>query len=330
MNGRGGQSLLGALLLALPLAAAEFSFPTNAPAALLHRTEDFLQPTVSGKIESGAFGMVREEGHRFHEGIDVRAMARNAGGEPLDLILAASDGQIAYLNATPNGSYGRYLVLVHPQAELPVYTLYAHLAKIEPSLKLAGLVKRGQPIGLMGYSSTGRDAIPKERAHLHFEIGLLMTTVFPSWYKMQAENKGSPNLHGIFNGQNLVGLDPLRILSQTKPDLLAAVRQQPAALAVTIRAKRPPDFITRYPALANGDTRGAVGWYVEFSWQGMPMSWTPLMAGDGRLPREEWALVAIDFKQQARLTQRKMVLPDGRRPGETLLRQVQLLLAGTR
>ena len=151
-------------LATTPLAATEVSWPTSMDRAALRSPEDFLQPTVSGKPESGAFGMVREEGKRFHEGIDIKPVSLNADGEPLDLVLAAMDGLVAYVNPHVNGPYGRYVVLLHPQAELPVYTLYAHLAKIEPSLQTGRTIRRGTVIGLMGRTSAGASAITSGRS----------------------------------------------------------------------------------------------------------------------------------------------------------------------
>ena len=171
MSLRSSLALLSlACLTALPLPATDIVWPTSLDRASIKRPEDYLQPTVSGRLESATFGMVREDGKRFHEGIDIRPAASNADGEPLDLVLAAMDGQVAYLNPNVNGPYGKYVVLFHGSAEIPVYTLYAHLAKIQPALKVGANIPRGSAIGLMGHTSSGATPITKERAHLHFEI----------------------------------------------------------------------------------------------------------------------------------------------------------------
>ena len=319
-----------AWLSAFPVSATEVVWPTTMERAALRRPEDYLQPTVSGKIESGSFGMVREEGKRFHEGIDIRPARVNADGEPLDLVLAAMDGQVAYLNADVNGPYGRYVVLYHPNAELPVYSLYAHLAKIDPSLKPAQPIRRGTAIGLMGRTSAGVSAITKDRSHLHFEVGLVLSTGFNLWHARQPENRQNPNLHGLYNGQNLIGLDPLLILGQSKVDILAALRSQPTALTVGLRTNKTPDFVKRYPALVRGDASRAAGWYVEFSWQGMPIRWTALEANNPQLPAGRWRLLEIDQAQRPRLTQRKMLGADGRTPGELLTQNLEILLSTAR
>ena len=81
--------LLG--LATAPLPATEIVWPTTLDLTAVRTAQDYLQPTVSGRLESATFGMVREEGHRFHEGIDIRPGRRDAAGEPLDLVRAAMD-----------------------------------------------------------------------------------------------------------------------------------------------------------------------------------------------------------------------------------------------
>ena len=330
MSLRSSLALLFSCLTALPLGATDIVWPTTMERAATRAPQDYLQPTVSGKTESGSFGMVREDGKRFHEGIDIRPAKTNADGEPLDLVLAAMDGQVAYLNPNVNGPYGRYVVLHHGGAELPVYTLYAHLAKLEPSLRIAQPVRRGTVIGLMGHTSAGVSPITKDRSHLHFEVGLMLSTGFNLWYAAQAENRQSPNLHGLYNGQNLIGMDPLLVLGQPKVDLLAAVRSQPTALTVGVRTSKTPDFLGRYPALLRGDASRAAGWYVEFSWQGMPVRWTALDAKSPQLPAGRWRLLEVDQTQRSRLIQRKMLGADGRTPGELLTQNLEVLLSGAR
>ena len=330
MSLRNSLALLFLCLTALPLGATDIVWPTTMDRTLIRTPQEYLQPTVSGKMESALFGMVREEGKRFHEGIDIRPAKTNADGEALDLVLAAMDGQVAYLNANVNGPYGRYVVLHHTAAEIPVYTLYAHLAKIEPTLKTAQPIRRGTVIGLMGRTSAGVSPITKDRSHLHFEVGLMLSTGFNRWYAAQPENKQSPNLHGLYNGQNLIGMDPLLILGQPKVDILAALRSQPTALTVGLRTNKMPDFVQNYPALMRGDASRAAGWYVEFSWQGMPIRWTALDAKSPQLPAGRWRLLEIDQTQRTRLIQRKMLGADGRTPGELLTQNLEVLLSTAR
>ncbi len=330
MSQRTRLALLILGLASLPLSATEVVWPTTLDLGAVRSAQDYLQPTVSGRLESATFGMVREEGQRFHEGVDIRPGRRDAAGEPLDLVRAAMDGQVAYVNPHVNGPYGRYVVLMHPGAELPVYSLYAHLASVEPTVRLGAFVRRGLTLGRMGRSSAGVTPITPDRAHLHFEVGLLLSTGFNAWYAAQPDNRKSPNQHGLFNGQNLIGMDPLPLLSQRSVDVLTLLRRQPTALTVVLRAAKTPDFVARYPALARGERAKAAGWYVEFSWQGMPLRWTALEAGNPRLPAQGWQIAEVDVTQRPLLIRRKLLAADGRKPGELLAQNVGILLSTAR
>lgn len=317
-------------LASVPLSATEVVWPTTLDLSAVRSAQDYLQPTVSGRLESATFGMVREEGHRFHEGVDIRPGRRDAAGEALDLVRVAMDGQVAYVNPHVNGPYGRYVVLVHPGAELPVYSLYAHLASTDPAIRLGAFVRRGLTLGRMGRTSAGAAPIPADRAHLHFEVGLLLSTGFNAWYAAQPENRKSPNLHGLYNGQNLIGMDPLPLLGQRSVDVLALLRRQPTALTVVLRAAKTPDFVARYPVLARGERGKAAGWYVEFSWQGMPLRWTALEAGNPRLPAQGWQIAEVAVAQRPLLIRRKLLAADGRKPGELLTQNLGILLSTAR
>lgn len=303
MSARGKAALILVSLLAAPFVSAqriEFAWPT--PNRAWEEGRDYaawVQPTVSGDPESGLFGCVRGHGVQFHEGLDIRAVSHDARGEPADRIFAAMDGVVRHVNPSPgNSNYGRYIVLEHPEVTPAVYTLYAHLAKIEPGLGPGVRVARGQVIALMGRSE-GSTAIPKERAHLHFEIGLRLTDDFAPWYVWK--RLGSPNLQGAYNGMNLMGLDPLDFLREWRrrgvdnfQEYLGRMR---AVVTVRVATTRTPDFITRYPALLRKPVPlGLVaGWEVECNGTGLPFAWTPLTAAELGGQREGTArIVAAD------------------------------------
>ena len=330
MSRRSRLALLFLGLATAPLLATEVVWPTTLDLTGVRSAQDYLQPTVSGRLESATFGMVREEGLRFHEGVDIRPGRRDAAGEALDLIRAAMDGQVAYVNPHVNGSYGKYVVLVHPAAELPIYSLYAHLATVDPGVRLGAFVRRGLTLGRMGRTSADATPITPDRAHLHFEVGLILSTGFNQWYAAQPENRRSPNLHGLFNGQNLIGMDPLPLLGQRSVDVLALLRSQRTALTVLLRSAKTPDFVARYPALVRGERNQAAGWYVEFSWQGMPLRWTALEAGNPRLPAQGWQIAEVDVAQRSLLIRRKLLAADGRKPGELLTQNLGILLSTAR
>ena len=180
-------------------------------------------------------------------------------------------------------SYGRYVVVEHPDLKPAVYTLYAHLSAVKPGLKPGDVVTCGQVIATMGRSSGGY-TIPKDRAHLHYEIGLVMTRQFQSWYAWK--EFGSPNEQGIYNGMNLMGINALDFLDQFRArrvnNFTEYFAQLPAVATVRITTRRTPDFIQRYPELLTAEIplAGVAGWEVKVNATGLPFSWTPLGATD--------------------------------------------------
>jgi murein DD-endopeptidase MepM/ murein hydrolase activator NlpD len=244
----------------------------------------WLQHAGSGDPESGGFGGVRSAGGQFHEGIDIRPVARDRKGEPLDSIFAAMAGVVRYVNPTAgDSSYGRYVVLEHPAMAPPVYTLYAHLARVAPGLRSGQEVAAGDVLGTMGHSSGGY-MIPTDRSHLHFEIGVAVTRNFQAWYDRR--RFGSKNEHGMWNGMNLMGIDPLAFFNEWRAGRITTVqdffnRMEPV-VQVRIATFRTPDFVTRYPSLLTKPAPlGPVsGWDIKFNWSGIPFAWTPLEPSD--------------------------------------------------
>lgn len=258
----------------------EISWPTPSKAWESGRDyENWVQPTVSGDPRSGLWGSVRSSGTQFHEGLDIKPVARDRNGEATDPVSAAMDGVVRHINTKPgDSSYGRYVVLEHPGVSPAVYTLYAHLARVDPALRKGLSVKRGQRLGIMGRSAGGY-AIPKERAHLHFEIGLRLTDDFAAWFAWK--KFGSPNQHGLWNGMNLMGINPRDFLDQWRRRRVDNFAQYISGLDSAVRVRvvttRTPDFIRRYPALLKKPIDGLVGgWEVQCDVTGLPFSWTPL------------------------------------------------------
>jgi murein DD-endopeptidase MepM/ murein hydrolase activator NlpD len=241
--------------------------------------EAYIQHAGSGDPESGTFGGVRSGGRQFHEGIDIKCVSRDRHGEPTDDVFAAMDGVVRHINHTAGDSnYGRYIVLEHPDQTPAVYTLYAHLSRIAPGLQVGQRVAHGAVIATMGHSSDR--PIPRDRAHLHFEIGVMVTRDFESWYERQ--KYGSRNEQGLWNGMNLMGLDPLAVFNGWRAGRIVTLQdvfaQQPVAVRLKIATHRMPDFVARYPSLVTKPLpMGPVsGWEIAFNWTGVPVAWTPL------------------------------------------------------
>jgi len=263
----------------------EIQWPTPNPAWEQGKSyEAWAQPTVSGDPESGLFGCVRTNGSQFHEGLDIRPVSRDSRGEPADKISAAMHGVVRHVNAKAGESnYGRYIVIEHPGLTPAVFTLYAHLSKIEAGIGPGVSVKAGQVIATMGHTGGGGN-IPRDRAHLHFEIGLRVTNEFQSWYNWR--KFGSPNEQGLWNGMNLMGIDPLDFLRQWRARKVDNFQEYLDRLRTIVKVRvassRTPDFIQRYPALLRKPLpMGLVaGWEIECNSTGLPFSWTPLTSTD--------------------------------------------------
>lgn len=238
----------------------------------------YVQPTVSGEVESGLFGGVRSEGLKFHEGLDLLPLKRDKAGEATDPVFAITDGIVRHVSTLPgNSSYGRYIVIEHPGATPAFCSLYAHLKSA--SVRIGDRVARGQEIGIMGRSAGGY-GIPKDRAHLHLEMALMITTDFQRWYDSQ--KFGSPNHHSNYNGMNLMGVDPKDFYDQFRAkrvnDLGEYLAIQPVAVTVRVARSRMPDFVTRYPSLLQGHVPVGTlgGWEIDMLWTGLPVAFRPL------------------------------------------------------
>ena len=285
---RVGRWLLPLALLGSSLPAAErlqLVWPTpNTAWADGKPPSQWLQHAGSGEPESGGFGGVRSAGGQFHEGIDIKPTARDRRGEPLDSVFAAMAGVVRYVSTSPgDSSYGRYVVLEHPAMTPAVYTLYAHLARIAPGLRAGQEVTAGHVLGTMGHSSGGY-MIPTDRSHLHFEIGVVMTRNFQAWYDRR--KFGSRNEHEMWNGMNLMGVDPLAFFNDWRAGRIASVQdffnRMETAVRLRIATTRTPDFVTRYPSLLTAPlpVGPVAGWEVRFNWTGIPFAWTPLSSAD--------------------------------------------------
>lgn len=275
---------LGILALAagsLQAGDIDLAWPTPMPALSDGRgILEVLQATASGEPESGGFGCVRSGGHKYHEGIDIRAMRRDRRGEPEDEITAAMDGVVRHINNLGGESgFGRYVVLEHPDQSPAVYTLYGHLSRITAGLRRGDRVRKGQILGIMGHTAGGY-SIPRDRAHLHFEMGLCISNDFQSWYNWR--KFGSPNQHNVWNGMNLLGFNAWELITQWRAGRIRKVSEfiaaMPAAVRIRIATTRTPDFVQRYPELLAGERPAGVlgGWEVHFNATGLPIRWIPL------------------------------------------------------
>ena len=272
-------------LLSSASVCADLIWPTPNPAFQNGEAiESYVQPTVSGNPDSGLFGCVRNSGSRFHEGLDLYPVKRDDRGEALDPIFSVLPGKVVHVSRVSGySSYGRYVVVMH-DTEAPAYhTLYAHLASVGDGIAPGVRVEAGTVLGIMGRSASY--TIPRSRAHLHFEIGFRLTDSFQAWYEQQ--KFGSKNRHGIWNGMNLVSIDPMSfyeaIRSGKAKNLRDYLHRLPAAVRIRINTNKVPDFVQNYPALVTRPYTGKtlVAWDIAFTRYGVPKEWTPRFSEEG-------------------------------------------------
>lgn len=268
----------------------QLSWPTPNPAfarGLGYST--FLQKTGPDKeFSSGAFGCVRNNGYKFHEGLDLYPVKRDKKGKAEDSIFAITDGIVSHINSTAGYSaYGKYIVLEHKSLTPSLYSLYAHLDSISPNLAMGSKVSIAQVIGKMGNSSSGY-RIPLDRSHLHFEIGLRLTDQFQNWYNKKRFS--SKNRHGNYSGFNLVGIDPIQFYSEYKKKSFSTpgdfLRSLSPSVIVQVKTSKTPDFVSRYPSLSKAKkSSNSNGWKVTFGPYGIPLLIEPVTKSIG--PKEK-------------------------------------------
>ncbi len=308
-------SLLFHLGLVAPSAPAQvFHLPTANVAIYEPGGEErYFVGTVGKPWMSGTFGCVRTEGWQMHEGLDIRCLQRNRQNEPVDPVLASVDGTVAYFNTRPGlSNYGKYIILRHQIDGLDVYTLYAHLSEIAPGLKFGDHVKAGSPIATMGRTTNTREGISRERAHVHFEIDLVVNERFPDWYRKTFP--GQRNDHGAWNGQNLVGLDPWKVLVAQREqgaafNLAAFIRSDTELCRVAVRATNIA-WLRRYPGLLRAnpaaERAGVAGYEIALNYVGVPFEFIPRSAPELK-SKSRIALLTVNEAEYRKHPCRKIV-----------------------
>ncbi len=280
--------------------------------------ERFFVPTVGKPWTSGCFGCVRTEGWQLHEGIDIRCLQRDKRNEPTDPILATADGTVSYVSRKSGlSNYGIYVIIRHLVNGLEVYSLYAHLSELREDLKPGVTVKSGETIGIMGRTANTRQGISKERAHVHFELNLFLNEKFPAWYKKKYP--GQRNDHDQWNGQNLLGIDPVAILLEqqtqgAKFNLIRTLQNQPTLCRVFVRESNFP-WLTRYAPLirpnAAAAREGVVGYEMSLSFTGVPIVLIPRAASEIKFDARVQLLSVNEAEQQKNPCRKIVVKQNG-------------------
>jgi hypothetical protein len=302
MTGRAAQNQ--GLDLALPT-DNDALFSGDGPAFYQHVERNY-KGVKSTPWEGGQYGFVRDPTEtagglvytRFHEGIDIRPVHRDANGEPLDEVRAIADGKVVHVNSIAGYSnYGKYIVIEHRWDGSNYYSLYAHLSSI--AVQPGDTVRRGQRIAVMGYTGAG---INRERAHLHLELDLMFSRQFEAWYNTFFRN--DPNRHGIYNGMNLAGIDVARLYlalrknpALTIPEFL---KDEETFYRVAVPKARHFDLPALYPwMLAGGKRNSGASWEVSFARSGVPLRIEP---SDKKVTQPELSYVKKDSTQYSYLT----------------------------
>jgi murein DD-endopeptidase MepM/ murein hydrolase activator NlpD len=298
-------------------AQSPFQFPTANHFLYQPGSElKFLAPTAPDKPwTSGSFGCVRNNETRMHEGLDIRSLQHDRRGEPTDPVLATADGTVVYFSKKPGlSNYGNYIVVRHVLEGLEIYSLYAHLSEVRPSLVIGQNVKQSEVIATMGRTSTA-EIITKDRAHVHFELNVLINDNFATWFKRNS-TPGERNDHGEWNGQNLNGLDPLEILlaeRSGKFSMLNFLRSQTELCRVLVRATNFP-YLKRYAPLVlsnpRADKEGVAGYEIALNYNGVAFMLMPRAASEIK-GAAKFQLVSVNESEQRAHPCRKLVAQRG-------------------
>ena len=286
------------------LAQPRFSLSWPTPNAAYFKgmgLSGFIQKTGPDKpITSGAYGCVRNNGYKFHEGLDLFPVKRDGRGRAEDSVFAAMDGIVRHANRTSSHSgYGKYVVLEHPSVKPALYTLYGHLAEINEKIKPGTSVRVASPLGKMGNTSSGY-RIPLNRSHLHFEVGLRLSDSFQSWY--QGKSFKTPNRHGNFSGFNLVGLNPLDFYDNYRRKSMASpldyLKKKKVVAKIRVRSSRTPDFVKRYPSLSISPepNKSVDAWDASFAAHGLPIRIEPSKWG---FPKDKSPFRVLSYDESA-------------------------------
>ena len=253
---------------------------------------DYIQPTQSGRLASGLWGCTHNQGKKFHAGSDMKSLHRDRRYVPQDRVFAALAGKVAYINTNPkNSMYGNYVVLEHFEPNLRFYTLYAHLAFVEPTLKVGQSVAQSALLGIMG--CTGN--VPGlYYAHVHFEVGLSVGTeqTFRHWYNIQKSKPKDPNTHGKWHAFNLVSLDPLEFF-RAKSNFMHFLKAQPIAFTLSVATNKIPDFMAQNTALGPLPSGKFYGWKIDFTWFGAVVHFEPLLQPQ----KEKWQVISVNKQE---------------------------------
>ena len=178
-------------------------------------------------------------------------------------------------------------------------------------------IASGETIATLGRTTNTREGISRERAHVHFELDLIINERFPEWYRKTFPTQR--NDHGGWNGQNLLGLDPRLVLLEqqrlgAKFDLAVFVRQSTELCRVFVRDTNF-SWLRRYPALIRPNPRvekeGKVGYELALNFNGLPFEAIPRAASEVT-GQATFLLLSVNAAEQQKNPARRLVSKDRR------------------
>lgn len=289
MSRPGGAFLFLLALISTPVRAQrpviDVTLPTDNDAlfrgggpAFYQYIEREFQGEKSKPWEGGRYGFVRNPVPtaagliytRFHEGIDIKPLHRDARGDPLDDVRAIADGKVVHANRVAGFSnYGRYIVIEHLWDRSSYYSLYGHLSEI--AVEPGQTVHRGERIARMGYTGEG---LNQARAHVHLELNLMLNHNFEGWHEHYITH--DPNHNGIYNGINLTGIDVARFFLEHEKQRDLSVPQflaeEQVFYKVALSDSPHFDLPKLYPWMVKNVSNDPKSWEVSFARTGVPLA----------------------------------------------------------
>jgi murein DD-endopeptidase MepM/ murein hydrolase activator NlpD len=194
-------------------------------------------------------------------------------------------------------------------------------------------VRAGEVIATMGRTSNTSERIGKERAHVHFELNVLVNDHYAAWFKQNGA--GERNDHGEWNGQNLDGLDPRDILlgehsPVKKFSLLAFLQSQTELCRVVVRATNFP-YLKRYAPLVlknpKADKEGVAGYEIALNYNAVPFALLPRAASE-ITGKAKFQLLSVNAAEYQAHPCRRLVVQHGSRwvLTEKGLRELEMII----
>jgi murein DD-endopeptidase MepM/ murein hydrolase activator NlpD len=215
-------------------------------------------------------------------------------------------------------NYGNYIVLRHQIEGMEIYSVYAHLQSVRTGLKAGATVKAGETIATMGRTANTHEGISKDRAHVHFELDLFVSDHFESWYNRHFP--GERNDHGIWNGQNLNGIDPRLILLEQQRDganfsLVKYIKSEPELCRVMVRSTNF-SWLRRYAPLVKrnpiAEKEGVAGYEIALDFNGVAIELIPRAASEIK-SKTKFTLLSVNEPEEKKNPARRFVIKRGSR-----------------